>query len=287
MSLFVSLIPRLWGGGSNTFAYNLARYARRRGVPVAKSLEGAKRAIVVAHLADPEAVARAKAQGCLIIHRLDEDFNWKADEPSRRAKHERIKALNVHADVTVFQSEFVRAQAEPLLKPRRHAVILNGGDPNAFYPSKAPGAYVGHVTWSVGEKKRLDRLYDCIRENPDKRFLLVGRHMESGIPFKSLPNTRVIGRRPRLLLPYYLRKMGALYFPSQDDPCPNTVVEALLCGVPVCYEERGGTKELVRHCGLPLNRFAELWRDRAEYRRRCLGRADLHFARAAEEYLAL
>ena len=285
--LFVSVKPRFWGGGSNTFAYNLRRWASRSGIPVTDRLDEAARAIVVAHLADPGEVARARARGCLVIHRIDEDFRWRADDPYRREKHERIRALNAHADVTVFQSEFVREQAEPVLKPRRHAVILNGGDPSAFAPGRESGSWVGHVTWSVGEKKRLDALYEAIRANPDQRFLLVGRHAESGLPFASLPNARLVGRRFRFLMPWYFRRMGALYFPSQDDPCPNTVVEAILCGVPVCYEERGGTKELVRDCGLPLERFGELWRDRAEYRRRCLARADLHFAAVADKYLRL
>lgn len=134
--LFISVQPRWWGGGSNTFAYNLLRYARSRGLPVAGRLEDAGRAVVVAHLADPGEVEKARARGCLIVHRIDEDFRWEAETEARRAKHERIKELNRLADVTVFQSEFVREQAEPVLRPRRHVVILNGGDARAFRPAR-------------------------------------------------------------------------------------------------------------------------------------------------------
>jgi O-antigen ligase len=285
--LFISVRPRAWGGGSNTFAYNLIDWARRSGVALTDRLQEARRAIVVAHLADPAEVAAARARGCSIIHRVDEDFRWQSEEPSRKAKHERLRALNAHADITVFQSEFVRERAFPVLNPGRHSVILNGGDARAFRPGSAAGALVGHVTWSVAGKKRLDVLFEAIRANPDKRFLLVGRHSESEQPFASLPNAELIGRRPRFMLPYYLRRMGALFFPSEDDPCPNTVVEAMLCGVPVCYAESGGTAELVRDCGLPLARFQELWTNRLEYRRRCLARTDLDFAGVAERYLAL
>ena len=37
------------------------------------------------------------------------------------------------------------------------------------------------------------------------------------------------------------------------DPCPNTVVEALSCGLPILYSESGGIPELVNNsCGVGL-----------------------------------
>jgi len=43
-----------------------------------------------------------------------------------------------------------------------------------------------------------------------------------------------------------LRDSRFLLFPSRDEACPNVVVEALACGVPVLYHDSGGTPEL---CG--------------------------------------
>lgn len=286
-ALYISVQPKWWGGGANTFAHNLVRFAKQNGIALTRRIDTARRAVIISHLADPAEVERARANGCLVIHRIDEDFNWNKDDPSRRQKHEQIRRLNEHADVTVFQSKFVEQNLYPVLQPKRHTVILNGGNPSQFRPARRPGAWIGHVTWSVGDKKRLDLLYQCIEAHPDKRFLLVGQHAASPLPFKKLPNAKLVGRAFRFMMPYYYRKMAALYFPSQDDPCPNTAVEAILSGVPVCYNERGGTREIVQDCGLPLERFDELCADAAQYRDRCAQRRDLNFSAVAEKYIAL
>jgi glycosyltransferase involved in cell wall biosynthesis len=81
--------------------------------------------------------------------------------------------------------------------------------------------------------------------------------------------------------------MKVLYFPSELDPCPNTVIEAIMCGVPVCYNENGGTKELVKDCGLVLNDFNELLKNISAYREICLARTDLDFDNIAQQYIAL
>ena len=78
-----------------------------------------------------------------------------------------------------------------------------------------------------------------------------------------------------------------LYLPSEKDPCPNTAVEAIKCGVPVCYNSDGGTKEIVRDCGVPLESFDLLFQNLAQYRNKCLSREDLDFDKVAQKYMAL
>jgi glycosyltransferase involved in cell wall biosynthesis len=81
--------------------------------------------------------------------------------------------------------------------------------------------------------------------------------------------------------------MKCLYFPSENDPCPNTVVEAMLSGVPVCHNPKGGTVELVKDCGAPLDEFDDMLSKLDVLRRRCLMRTDLSFADTARKYIAL
>ena len=81
--------------------------------------------------------------------------------------------------------------------------------------------------------------------------------------------------------------MKCLFFPSEKDPCPNTVVESILSGIPVCYNIIGGTKEIVRDCGLPLNQFDNLLAKSHTYHEKCAKRQDLYFERVAEKYLEL
>ena len=51
-------------------------------------------------------------------------------------------------------------------------------------------------------------------------------------------------------LPYYIRGADAFIHLSWLDWCPNTVVEALVCGLPVLCSHNGGTKELVKDSGI-------------------------------------
>lgn len=175
------------------------------------------------------------------------------------------------------------------MKCGEHAVILNGGDPHLFRPAKTPGKDIGHITWSTIAKKRIDLVRAEILNRPSEQFRLVGGHRNITDPEMScdLPNALLRGQRNRRQIPGELRKMKVLFFPSEDDPCPNTVVEAILAGVPVCYSPSGGTPELVRDCGEPLDRFDYLLKHIEEYRQRCLGRTDLHFDSVMEKYSAL
>ena len=81
--------------------------------------------------------------------------------------------------------------------------------------------------------------------------------------------------------------MKFLFFPSERDPCPNTVIEAMLAGLPVCYNKIGGTVELVRDCGVPLNEYKKLIDNYSSYRQKVLARNDLDFNHVAKKYLAL
>lgn len=283
MRIAFSKPPRASGGGSNTFVQNFARWAQVHGHRIVRRGWMAQRLIVIAHLADESHLRRAKWLGCRIVHRIDEYF--EPDETGfRRQKHEKIRRLNALADVTVFQSAFVQQNALPFLESAHYAVIHNGADPMRFFPNGQHGEYIGHVTWSVEDRKRLDLLHETILAHPEQQFLLVGRHEESGLDF-ALPNVTLHGAVRNDAMPDLYRQMKALYFPSQDDPCPNTVIEAILCGVPVCYNDSGGTPELVRDCGEPLDRFAALLDDLPTYRARCLHRPDLHFDTVAPRYL--
>jgi len=81
--------------------------------------------------------------------------------------------------------------------------------------------------------------------------------------------------------------MKFLFFPSENDPCPNTVIEAILAGVPVCYNPLGGTKELVKDCGLPLDKLQEMLEGYKALRGKCFSRSDLYFDAVARKYMEL
>ena len=288
INFFVSVYPSNKGGGSNTFAYNFQTWLKdKASFNQVYSIDKADKALVIADKIEIKALERARQRGCFIIHRLDEHIELYESKHGAK-KHAYIKSINAFADVTVYQSDFVFDNMHPFLdSPDRYEVILNGADRGSFYPAGAPGKYIGHITWGVGDKKRLDIVYDTIRQNPDEDFLLIGNHLDSKYDFTSLPNAECIGTVQRGNIVSYLHKMKFLFFPSENDPCPNTVIESILSAVPVCFNPKGGTKELVKECGLPISDFNTMLKDHGAFRQNCLSRKDLDFDLVASKYMDL
>lgn len=284
--IHISIKPhsRAHGGGANTFAWNFCRYLDRVNLPRAGNILSAATIVVIADKVDYFSLWLAKKTGSFIIHRLDEHFQ-NNESDARRKKHNRIIKINKLVDYTVYQSEFVRGNVQPHLNVKNYTVIINGADHKLFYDQGAERKYIGHVTNSVGDKKRLDLLEKAIINYPDEEFLLVGNHKFASIDFNRFRNVTLIAPQPREDLVNYYQQMKCLYFPSENDPCPNTVVEAVLSGVPVCYNFLGGTVEIVRDCGFPLEEFDSLLKKIPELRNNCSKREDLHFDNVIRKYL--
>jgi len=288
LRVFISIDPLSIGGGSNTFAYNFKSWLLKNNISfvVEKNIKKSDLAIVIADKIEINQLRKVK-NNCFIIHRLDEHVESKEDD-QRKSKHEKIKELNALADVTIYQSRFVYENMHPYLgRPEKYVIIHNGGHTDEFYPPEKFGKYIGHVTWGVGEKKRLDILYDIIKSNSDHEFLLVGRQLESEYNFQELSNVKCVGPIDRKDLLDYYHQMQFFLFPSENDPCPNTVIEAMLAGLPICYNKKGGTVELVKDCGVPLQEFHQLFINIQMYREKVLARQDLNFDSVAKKYLAL
>ena len=288
INVYISLSPEDKGGGANSFAHNFVCWLKARpGRYIATGdIARADKAVVIADKADMARLEKAKKAGVFIIHRLDEYFE-EGESEFRKAKHKKIMDINKFSDITVYQSQFVCDNVQPYLQAKRFEVIINGADPKLFYPSGDVGQYIGHVSWSADERKRYDLLCELIRAYPNEKFLLVGNHAKTKYSFERFPNATLIGSVTRNDMIRYYHKMTVLYLPSENDPCPNTAVEAVMAGVPVCYNPNAGTKEIVKDCGLPLDNFEELLKNFMAIRQKCLMRKDLYFDVVAERYMAM
>ncbi|MBU1078210.1 MAG: glycosyltransferase family 4 protein [Spirochaetes bacterium] len=287
--IYISIKPHAHaaGGGSNTFAWNFCRHLEKFKIPRVKCLLFAKHALIIASRINFFLLWLAKKTDCFIVHRLDEHFQ-KNESIQRKKKHDNIVKINRIVDFTVFQSEFVKKNVLPYLDTKNCTVIINGADPKIFYNQRnKKRQYIGHVTNSVGDKKRLDLLEKIVIRYPNELFLFVGNHRKASIDFSRYPNVTMVGTVNSQELVNYYNQMKCLYFPSENDPCPNTVVEAILSGTPVCYNPKGGTVEIVRDCGYPLDKFGVMLKNLSELYKNCKKRKDLYFERAMKQYLDL
>lgn len=284
------------GGGSVSFARVLADWLPGLGFDVTFDLGArADLLLVFAQHGTPRLLERHRARGGRVLHRLDERVD--PGEPwAAREKHARIARLNGHADLTIFQSEFVRGNMGPLCRAPAWRVIHNGVDPGVFSPDGPRATLDGapavlHVSWSIGGSKRLDRVAELLAAGPPGLHVTcVGRHAESGRPWLGDPRVTVLGPRPREEVAACMRGADFLFFPSELEPCPNTPLEALACGLPALYHASGGTPELLGDAGLAMSAslgddVRRLLEGRATLRARALARSPrFGAARAAGDY---
>jgi glycosyltransferase involved in cell wall biosynthesis len=101
---------------------------------------------------------------------------------------------------------------------------------------------------------RLSTALRTIALLPDVRLLVTGTLIEDGHALAEQlgVHDRVLftGRYAQRDAPSVYRRAHVLLHPKVNDPCPNVVLEALACGLPVVHSESGGTPELVGDAGV-------------------------------------
>ncbi|MFN8400372.1 MAG: glycosyltransferase [Anaerolineales bacterium] len=188
----------------------------------------------------------------LCIHRVDgpiDVYRGQNDGVDRN-----IYAINQRfADKTIFQSHYsLEKHLELGMEFKNPVVILNAADANIFYKH-------GRVDFSRNRKTRLiasswsDNLnkgamvYQWLDEHLDwERYEMtfVGR---SPVVFK---NISMIPAVDSYRLAELFRDHDIYLTASKNDPCSNSLIEALTSGLPAIYLKSGGHPEIVGQAGL-------------------------------------
>ena len=160
------------------------------------------------------------------------------------------------ADVTIFQSRYSKDKHLELgMEFQSPVVIPDAADPQIFHPNgRRPFDRTGKTrlissSWSDNLNKggpfyaKLETLLDWDRFE----YTFVGRtqatfdRMETIAPVPSHDLARI------------LRSHDIYITASQNDPCSNSVIEALQCGLPCLYLDSGGHSELVGEAGFAFS----------------------------------
>jgi len=172
------------------------------------------------------------------------------------------------SDYVIYQSAFSKRMADHFLYNRRerYSIIFNGVNLERFRPCpQHPGRIrllsagslrdeymLGSVLpvfgrlWEihaldlfiVGSMEPIcqQQIDDFCRSNP-----------------KAAEHIHVVGPVANDALAAYMQKTDILIHPRLGDWCPNTVIEAMACGVPVVCGSWGGTMELVGNGGVVVS----------------------------------
>jgi glycosyltransferase involved in cell wall biosynthesis len=199
-----------------------------------------------------------------IVHNQDGVFYpaWYAGD--WQGENARMAAAYHIADYVFWQSDFCRRAAERFLGHRQGLgeILYNAIDTRRFAPTAAPprnGRVTFLVTGKIGRHltyrltNTVESLAAAIGLGLDADLTIAGLiAAEAQAAVHELGKVCGIEDRIRLLGPYTQSQAPEIYRRAQAyvmtkylDPCPNVVIEAMACGLPVVYSASGGVPELV------------------------------------------
>ncbi len=216
--------------------------------------------ITGATMTDRNEMMDAKRDGKKIVFRVD---NIPRDSRNRGTAFSRMLDFAKMADHIIFQSKWAEDYAgwwfvdNGVDITNRSDIVYNGVDEKAFYEVETQRKKGRHafVQYNRDENKRMTEAFylfhQAFRKDKSVELFVVGRVspelVEYNFDFFAGENVSYIGviDDPKQLGDIY-RTCEYLLFPAFADASPNTVMEAMACGVKVVgVNETGGTVELM------------------------------------------
>lgn len=266
----ICIFPRVQGsGGMASFRIKMERGLRERNIDITHDLsQPAEAILLIAGTRHILPLWSARRRGLPIVQRLD-GLNWvQRARWSGLRYHLRAEYGNAVmrflrrrvANTVVYQSQFIRRWWHDWYGPARvpSHVILNGVDLREFSPQEAAQPVSDHWRLLVLEgslaggqstglfhalhlAERLSTSHPVelmVAGQVDRRTQLQARRL-SRLPVQFL------GVISRDRIPALIRSAHLLFSAEVNPPCPNSVIEALACGLPVVGFETGSLPELV------------------------------------------
>ena len=261
LSIFHQFAPPPSGGG-HQFLRAFWREAESNGFTVENNcISRLTRACLFnSYNFDENRLRRLRRASVKFVHRVDgpiDVYRGSTDGTDRK-----IWQLNqTFADKTIFQSRYSLEKHLALgMEFKNPVIVINAVDAEIFNSRDrlpfAEGRKIRLIasSWSDNPNKGAS-VYAWLDEHLDWdrfEFLFVGR---SPIKFK---NIKMVKPVPSNELAKYLKQSDIYITASQNDPCSNSLLEALSCGTPAIYLKSGGHPEIVNNAGLGFDNAEEI-----------------------------
>lgn len=198
-----------------------------------------------------------------IIHRIDGlDSNFKFDIFNIKFNTLKlIRNLNVFiianflADKIIFQSNYISNYWKNLLiKKIKTKVIYNGVNVEFFKPK-----FINKTTEIICVEGSINSGYavEILNLITLNKITLVGKIEKSFKEKITNKNITYLGIKNRDEIPKILNEHSIYLCLEPNPPCPNSVIEAMSCGLPVVGFNTGSLNELVRESSLLSNLVLE------------------------------
>jgi len=245
MKVCINLLQENKNTGPVIFAKRLATELEKQKVKIVDRSQ--KHDILLAIIRDFD-IEDSRRKGVKIVQRLDGVYHYLEQDYQRMNRS--IRDTFEQTDSVIYQSRFSKRSVKSFFGEGKGLdfVIPNGVDPKEFPKSKTNGAKKIFLTSS--KWRSMKRLEDTIRgflysKIPHTELWILG---EVDKEHKDL-RIRYFGEIPSRKASGFYNNVDFLIHLAYDDNCPNSVVEALVSGLPVICTSNGGTKELVKNSG--------------------------------------
>ena len=269
----ICLIPKVSGvGGMVSFQTKLVKGLTKRGIGVSYNLGDApyNTILVIGGTRDLAGIWRAKQRGIRVVQRLD-GINWIHRRKQTgwrhylRAEYGNFILSLIRsrlADQIIYQSEFAHIWWERVYgkSATPWQVVHNGVDLEQYTPNGVGSLPTEHIrillvegTIGSGYEMGLDiaihmaeRLSRSIYRNIE--VMVVGRvsdALQQEWKGRTDINVTFKGKVPPDQIPEIDRSAHVLYAADLHPACPNSVIEALACGLPVAAFDTGALPEII------------------------------------------
>ncbi|GMV34599.1 MAG: hypothetical protein KPEEDBHJ_00967 [Anaerolineales bacterium] len=268
----VCIVPKAEGtGGMASFRLKFEQGLRVRKLDVTHNLDdNADAVLVIAGTRLLPGLSRVRRRGIRVVQRLDginwvHRVKWSGMKYTVRAEYGNMMLAlirNRFADRVVYQSHFIRKWWEGWggVANAPGTVIHNGVDLLAYTQngegdrptdkcrmlllegSLARGLNSGlfHAV-AVAQKLQVKFPIEVVVAGTVDEATQA-KFAQSG---KSNLSVKFLGTIPRTEVPKLARSSHLMYCAEVNPPCPNSVIEALACGLPVIGFDTGSLRELV------------------------------------------
>jgi glycosyltransferase involved in cell wall biosynthesis len=285
----ICILPRLEGlGGPASFRARLVAGLETRGVPVVPSSDhpGCRSILVIGGTRRVFEIIGARSRGVRVVQRLN-GMNWIHRRRFTGLRHFMRSEVNnlllatirrSLADRIVYQSNFARNWWQTVYQtaPAPSSVIYNGIDLAQFQPQGAEqppsDRFVillveGHLGGGneQGLKNAMDLAFQLAPQvDRPVELVVVGdvpQKLRIGLDPSGSPRLTWRGIVRREEIPAIDRSAHLLFSADLNAACPNSVIEALACGLPVVSFATGSLPELLEgDAGLVVPWGSNFWK---------------------------
>jgi glycosyltransferase involved in cell wall biosynthesis len=257
-------------GGVTSFRLKFEEGLRARGVDVTNDpAEQTDAILVLAGTRHLLPLRNARRRGVRIVQRLDginwvHRIHWAGFRYTLRAIYGNRTLAFIRArfaDHVVYQSQFVKYWWEDWYRPARvsSSVILNAADLTRFTPHGLHERPSGHHRLLVVEGSlagglnygmfNAAALASALAKKFRIELMIAGQvdgRTKQKLKNQSAFRLQFMDTVVREHVPWLMRSAHVLFSAEVNPPCPNSVIEALACGLPVVGFDTGSLPELVQ-----------------------------------------